>query len=361
MAGLAHGSSLAAPANVNALGGVRSIRACATDPPTRVPASTGLIRCDLQFASDSSESAEPCRSSRSSETRSRAPPRRVGPVGRRPRPRLGAGVRRRHRRRHRPDQRARAARRGGRGDVRRRAHRARAGRRRGRGPRPRGDRGRHRRRAGGRVGSRAAGCGRDRRAGVRARQPRRPRPARDVRAWSARPGARSAGRAAAASAARWSTPRRCRAAPRAARSSTREHRLLGLNSIRLEGGLILALPADAAMQRRAEALAAGTAPERPRLGIAHRARARRAADARRGRPAGARRPARARGRRRTARRRGPGCERGDLLVGVNGNPLSSVDELFDALEAGGELTLDVLRGTEERDGRRLTSVVEVLS
>ena len=41
-----------------------------------------------------------------------------------------------------------------------------------------------------------------------------------------------------------------------------EHRLLGLNSIRLEGGLILALPADAAMQRRAEALASGEAAER---------------------------------------------------------------------------------------------------
>ena len=37
-----------------------------------------------------------------------------------------------------------------------------------------------------------------------------------------------------------------------------EGRLLGLNSIRVEGGLILALPADAAMRRRAEALAAGT-------------------------------------------------------------------------------------------------------
>ena len=56
-----------------------------------------------------------------------------------------------------------------------------------------------------------------------------------------------------------------------------------------------------------------------------------------------------------------GIERGDLLVGVNGQPLSSVDALFDALEAGGELTLEVLRGTEERDGRRPTSVDEVLS
>ncbi len=90
-----------------------------------------------------------------------------------------------------------------------------------------------------------------------------------------------------------------------------EGRLLGLNSIRVEGGLILALPADAAMRRRAEALAAGTGAERPRLGIAHRSPARRQAHARRRRPARARRAARARGgggqpgRARRARARGP--------------------------------------------------------
>ena len=44
-----------------------------------------------------------------------------------------------------------------------------------------------------------------------------------------------------------------------------------------------------------------------------------------------------------------GLQRGDLLVSVNGAPLSSVDALFDALESGGELTLGVLRGTEERE------------
>ena len=43
-----------------------------------------------------------------------------------------------------------------------------------------------------------------------------------------------------------------------------------------------------------------------------------------------------------------GLQRGDLLVGVNGGSLSSVDELFDALEAGGELELQVVQGTEER-------------
>jgi serine protease Do len=124
--------------------------------------------------------------------------------------------------------------------------------------------------------------------------------------------------------------------------------LLGLNAIRLEGGLILALPADAALQRRAEALATGSATPRPRLGIALA-------------------PARAARRLRAAvglpERDGllvrhvepdspagqAGIERGDLLVAVNGAPLSSVDELFDALEAGGTLTLGVVRGTDERD------------
>jgi serine protease Do len=126
-----------------------------------------------------------------------------------------------------------------------------------------------------------------------------------------------------------------------------EHRLLGLNSIRLEGGLILALPADTAMQRRAEALAAGKATERPRLGIALApARAARRMRAAVGLPE--RDGLLVRGVVADSPAAKAGVERGDLLVGVNGNPLSSVDELFDALEAGGGLSLDVLRGTEER-------------
>ena len=44
-----------------------------------------------------------------------------------------------------------------------------------------------------------------------------------------------------------------------------------------------------------------------------------------------------------------GIERGDLLVAASGSPLSSIDDLFDALENGGTLTLGVLRGTDERD------------
>jgi serine protease Do len=127
-----------------------------------------------------------------------------------------------------------------------------------------------------------------------------------------------------------------------------EGRLLGLNSVRVEGGLILALPADAATRRRAEALATGAAPSRPRLGIAlappRAARRMRAAvglperDGLLVRGVEAESPA---GK--------AGLQRGDLLVGVNGGPLTSVDELFDALEGGDDLKLTVLRGTEERD------------
>jgi S1-C subfamily serine protease len=126
-----------------------------------------------------------------------------------------------------------------------------------------------------------------------------------------------------------------------------EHRLLGLNSIRLEGGLILALPADAAMQRRAEALASGKAPARPRLGIAIApARAARRMRAAVGLPE--RDGLLVRGVESGSPADKAGIQRGDLLVGVNGSPLTSVDALFDALEAGEGIKLDVLRGAEER-------------
>jgi serine protease Do len=126
-----------------------------------------------------------------------------------------------------------------------------------------------------------------------------------------------------------------------------EGRLLGLNSIRLEGGLILALPADGATQRRAEALASGTAAGRPRLGVALApARAARKLRAAVGLPE--RDGLLVRGVVEDSPAGRAGLERGDLLVALNEQPLTSVDELFDALEAGGTLTLGVLRGTEER-------------
>jgi serine protease Do len=124
-------------------------------------------------------------------------------------------------------------------------------------------------------------------------------------------------------------------------------RLLGLNSIRLEGGLILALPADAATRRRADALASGNAGARPRLGIALApARAARKLRSAVGLPE--RDGLLVRGVVEDSPAGRAGLERGDLLVAVGPQPLSSVDELFDALEANGTLTLTVLRGTEER-------------
>src|SRR2546423_6641746 len=47
-----------------------------------------------------------------------------------------------------------------------------------------------------------------------------------------------------------------------------EGRLLGLNAVRMDGGLIVALPADAALRERVEGLTRGEVPVRPRLGVA---------------------------------------------------------------------------------------------
>lgn len=124
-------------------------------------------------------------------------------------------------------------------------------------------------------------------------------------------------------------------------------RLLGLNTVRMEGGLILALPADAALRRRVDALARGEGGERPRLGIALAP------------PRAARRlrsavglPERdgllVRGVRDGTPAAQAGIQRGDLLVAVAGRELSSVDDLFDALEtAEGTLAVSLVRGTEE--------------
>jgi S1-C subfamily serine protease len=128
-----------------------------------------------------------------------------------------------------------------------------------------------------------------------------------------------------------------------------EGRLLGLNAVRRDGGFILALPADAALRRRVEALARGEGGERPRLGVALAP------------PRVARRLRAAVG---LAERDGllvravvdgspaaeAGLERGDLLVRAGDRELASMDDLFDALDlAGDALPLVVVRGTEERE------------
>jgi serine protease Do len=130
-----------------------------------------------------------------------------------------------------------------------------------------------------------------------------------------------------------------------------EGRLLGLNALRLDGGLILAVPATAAVKERASRLARGEAPASPRLGVAVAP------------PRVARRMRRAVG---LPEREGllvravedgspaaaAGIERGDLLVGAGGHDLEGVDALYEVLDAvppeGGTLDVTIIRGTEER-------------
>jgi serine protease Do len=127
--------------------------------------------------------------------------------------------------------------------------------------------------------------------------------------------------------------------------------LLGLNSIRLDGGLILAVPATPAVKERTLQLARGEAPSPHRLGVAVAP------------PRVARRLRRAVG---LPEREGllvrdveddspaarAGVERGDLIAAAGGGEIDGVDALYTALDsvpaAGGELDLTIVRGTEER-------------
>jgi len=128
-----------------------------------------------------------------------------------------------------------------------------------------------------------------------------------------------------------------------------EGRLLGLNTLRLEGGLILALAADDALRSRVEELARGDSPQRRELGIAlapaHAARRMRRAV---GLPERAGLLVRAVKEGSAADR--AGLEGGDLLVTAAGQELESLDDLFGVLDhAGVSLDLTVVRALDERD------------
>jgi serine protease Do len=140
-----------------------------------------------------------------------------------------------------------------------------------------------------------------------------------------------------------------------------EGRLLGLNAVRMEGGLIVALPADASMRERVEGLARGEAPVRPRLGVAiapaHVARRLRSAVGLPERDGLLVRWVEEDGAAGAA-----GIEKGDLIVAAAGEPVARVDDLQRRVEAAGSgdgagagagaagsLVLTVVRGAEERD------------
>jgi len=126
-------------------------------------------------------------------------------------------------------------------------------------------------------------------------------------------------------------------------------RLLGINSVRMEGGLLLALPADAALRSVADQLGRGEVPARPRLGLALAPpRAARRLRAAVGLPE--REGLLVRGVEAGSPADSAGLRQGDLLVAAGGRELDGVDALLDALEAAtGELPLTVVRGTEERE------------
>ena len=108
--------------------------------------------------------------------------------------------------------------------------------------------------------------------------------------------------------------------------------LLGINSLRLEGGLILAAPAGAAVKERVLLLARGEAPASHRLGVAVAP------------PRVARRMRRAVGLPERdgllvravdddSPAAGAGIERGDLIVAAGGEELDGVESLYSALDA----------------------------
>lgn len=129
-----------------------------------------------------------------------------------------------------------------------------------------------------------------------------------------------------------------------------EGRLIGLNVIRLDGGLIVAVDV-VALADEVERLGRGEAPTRRRLGIAvappHVARRLRRSV---GLPDATGVLVRAVEDDSPAAR--AGLERGDLLVDLNGKPLERIDDLYTALDAGGDaIDLGVLRGADRRDVR----------
>ena len=127
-------------------------------------------------------------------------------------------------------------------------------------------------------------------------------------------------------------------------------RLLGINTARVDGGLILAIPADAVLAKRIMALGRGEPPRRARLGVAVLA------------PRAAHKLRHAVG---LPERDGiliraveddspasrAGLQQGDLIVAAAGAATDRADVLYDALDgalATGELELSIVRGTDER-------------
>jgi serine protease Do len=126
--------------------------------------------------------------------------------------------------------------------------------------------------------------------------------------------------------------------------------LVGINALRLEGGLIIALGAAGGLREAVERLARGEAPARPFLGVAvappRVARRMRAAV---GLPE--RDGVLVRGVEEGSAADRAGVSEGDLIVAAGGHEVDSIDTLHRALDdasGNGALELTVVRGTDEQ-------------
>jgi len=125
-------------------------------------------------------------------------------------------------------------------------------------------------------------------------------------------------------------------------------RLLGLNTNRLGEGFYLALPADAALRERVDALGRGQSVERPRLGVAI-APSHVAQRLRRSVGLPEREGLLVRGVEDESPAAHAGIVEGDLIVEVAGNAVTDGDALVDAIAAAPTpYEVRIVRGTEER-------------
>lgn len=130
----------------------------------------------------------------------------------------------------------------------------------------------------------------------------------------------------------------------------RDGNLIGINTNRLGEGFYLAIPADESLRRKIEALGRGETPRRVTLGVGLAppevaAKLRRAV----GLPETEGLLVREVAQDSPAAR--AGLEQGDLITGAGGKPIASFDDLFDLLARvgpGDSLSLDIVRGTDER-------------
>jgi serine protease Do len=123
--------------------------------------------------------------------------------------------------------------------------------------------------------------------------------------------------------------------------------VVGINTHRLGDGFYLAIPAGAELGERLTRLAEGTAPARPRLGVSLAPPAV-AAALRRSVGLPEREGLLVRGVDADSPAASAGIQEGDLVVAVGETPITSLDDLLDALDAAGNTArVTLVRGVDE--------------